>query len=205
MRLFKLFNTLILFCVLSVFVSAATSNRTISFQGYLTDTSGKVHEGNVSMGFAFYNQQTGGQLLFQYNVINDVTVFEGNYTTKIELSPDQIDAITNVNNVWIEVKVNSVAMPRIEMNAAPYALFVKGIKYDASNDIVMIGYSSPDIVTANSVNTGGLVVEKYIAIGGGSAENGTVYLNSSGTTAQIDGKVSVNVVTAKQVFGAIWN
>ncbi|MDR2428184.1 MAG: hypothetical protein LBD62_00060 [Candidatus Margulisbacteria bacterium] len=211
MRLFKLFNTLILFCVLSVFVSAATSNQTISFQGYLTDTNGNMHEGSVNMGFIFYNNITGGTALSNItgaNANKEVTVFEGNYTTKIELSAGEIDKITSASDVWIEVSVNGTAMsPRIEMIAAPYAMFVKGIKYDAKNDTVMIGYSSPDIVTANSGKNdknGDLVVENYIAIGGGAANEGTVYLNSN-TVARIDGDVKTNVVTANQVFGAVWN
>jgi hypothetical protein len=215
MRPFKLFNALILFCVLTAFVGAAAtnaiSNRTISFQGYLTDNSGKAEQGAVDMGFKFYNEKVEGSPTI--NTYDNgrgkrVTVFNGNYTTKIELTEDEVAKIAKQENLWIEVVVNGKAMsPRIEMIPAPYAMLVKGIKYDAVNDTVMIGYRGAGIVTANS-GKGGLVVEDSIVFGaqkpGGLSDGVGLYLNSN-SNARIDGDVEANFVTANQVFGAIWN
>ncbi|MDR1323800.1 MAG: hypothetical protein LBK68_05100 [Candidatus Margulisbacteria bacterium] len=222
MRSLKLFSALILFCVLTIFVSAdhytIPSDKIISFQGYLTDKNGKAYTGTVFMKFKFYyNSDTNSsQESFFTSSSQEVTAFDGNYTTKIDLEKDYntiINNMTSTNDLWIEVWVDDHRMtPRIEMTAAPYAMLVKGIKYDAVNDVVMIGYpSSKDIsVIGNSDSkmVGGMVVENYISIGDdvgtGTTPQGNLYIHGS-NTAYFDGDANVNKVEAGKVFGAIWN
>jgi hypothetical protein len=212
MRSFRLFYTLILFCVLTVFVNAdtLTSNQTISFQGYLTGQQAKMHQGMVKMRFRFYEAEAVNPFLhvpIPEIVPLTVNVFEGNYTTKIELSSKDVESIAEKDGVWIEVVIgeigNEVAMsPRIEMTAAPYAMLVKGLKYDAVNDVVIIGF--PNIPTANPGSAGGLVVSGSVLIGGAAAKQNGIGLYVDGTV-RIDGNVTTNTVSADQVFGAIWN
>jgi hypothetical protein len=212
MRPFKLFNALILFCVLTAFVSgAADSNKTISFQGYLTNTDGTPYQGTVKMSFKFCSDKNGTNLNFTNaaTIERDVTIFNGNYTTKIALDAADVEKIAKQENLWIEVIVNGTGMtPRIEMISAPYAMLVKGIKYDAVNDTVMIGYNSEPVTAAYSGNStsdkngGGLVVKSFIGINKNKDGTGGLYIAAP---SKIEGDVTVNSVTATQVFGAIWN
>ncbi|MDR1113887.1 MAG: hypothetical protein LBL50_02215 [Candidatus Margulisbacteria bacterium] len=208
MRSFRLFHALILFCALTVFVNAdtPTSNQTISFQGYLTGQQTKMYQGGVTMNFKFYKDADGINTIetnLQHGTVR-VNVFEGNYTAKIELSPEEIGKIIVENDAWIEVSIDGTPMkPLIEMTAAPYAMLVKGFKYDAIHDTAILGF--PNTPTANPGSPGGLVVENKVLI---NATNGTA-LEDKGLyvagTVQIDGNVTTNTVSANQVFGAIWN
>ncbi|MDR1452397.1 MAG: hypothetical protein LBJ25_00270 [Candidatus Margulisbacteria bacterium] len=212
-KLFNLFNALILFCVMTVFVSAdspqsSLSNRTISFQGYLTNSSGSTEEiSAVSMNFLFYENAEGGNPLYTKGEDTRVTIFNGNYTAKINLDTiAKVEALASASALWVEVWVDGVSMnQRIEMIAAPYAMLVKGIKYDAVNDTVMIGYHEKEDVSA--ISTGGMVVKNYISIGGevegSSLMPGTLYIRNG--TARFEGNVSINMISANAVYGAIWN
>ncbi|GBR74430.1 hypothetical protein NO1_1605 [Candidatus Termititenax aidoneus] len=197
MRSLKLFSALILFCVLSVFVNAAVySNNTISFQGFLRDEAKDPLTGAVAMDFNFYD---GSLRKFTVSV-RDVVVFNGNYTAKINLSSTNIDTIKSAADLWIEVVVDTKPMtPKIQMTAAPYAMLVKGLKYDVKNDTVILGY--PNIVTANSDSAGGLVMQGKMLIG--TDDRGrSIDVNGE---VRVEGNVTTNTLTGTAVYGAIWN
>lgn len=190
--------------------------------------------GIVSMGFKFYaGKDSSGELITLDTArnIREVTVFNGNYTTKIEFTEDEILALNNNNEVWIEVYVSkngsttgimtdgNKLTPRIQLNAVPYALAVRGVYYDALNDIVKLGegYQSVtanypytntkniQLATINDNRRGGLVIQGQVGICTANPTS-NARLHVAGDVA-VTGNVFVpsGWVSANKVYGAVWN
>jgi hypothetical protein len=234
MRLSRIWLVLVVMLGIAL---AAQTNNSISFQGYLTDNNSMPYMGAVRMGFKFYDGNTDtSSELFQATdgKVRDVTVFNGNYTTKIEFSDPEINTLNAAADVWIEVYVasntnvewstlsnnNNKLTPRIQLNAVPYALAVRGVYYDSANDIVKLGRGYQPIakninisVSNNSINVdspktrdprnGGLVVQGRVGIGTPSPN----YKFHVAGNAHVTGNVkSVSgMVSANKVYGAVWN
>jgi hypothetical protein len=235
MRLSRIW--LVLGLALGLALAAPQTNNSISFQGYLTDNNSMPYMGAVKMGFKFYTSSAENATEI-FNTTDgkarEVTVFNGNYTTKIEFTDEEINSLNAASDVWIEVYVasNSAAswseldnginklIPRIQLNAVPYALAVRGVYYDSANDIIKLGRGYQPItkninisVTNNTVivgtppmgdaRRGGLVVQGRVGIGTTSPNYkfhvaGDVHV--TGNVRSTSSKVSAN-----KVYGAVWN
>ena len=235
----KIGRLLLILCFTIGIVFAANSDETITFQGYLTDNKNEPYMGTVKMGFKFFptSNKTTTTEIFPSGLTNErmrnVTVFNGNYTTKINFTQSEITAMNALDDIWVEVYVTtntSIAITnlfadaykldsRIQMSAVPYALSVKGLYYDSVNDVVMHGdkdtFVKNGAVSVNSNTKGGLLVQGSVGIGITSTTvNGTAYKlavsnanNTSFDAVRVTGNVIVKsgMVSASMVYGAVWN
>ena len=252
----KIGKVLLILCLMagvivaSVSLPSVPSDQTITFQGFLTESNNSPHQGEAVMGFRFFNHPTDAEdaneifklgtywdsfsigTYDQSRNIRKITVFNGNYTTKIHFSLDEISIMNISEDIWVEVYVTTNTTDivtdelllvadhklntRIQLNAVPYALSIKGLGYDSARDMVMLGYKNTDIVTGNNSNPrGGLVVSGRVGIGGPNINpnnNNLQLFVSSATYSTIPSVMATgNVmvpqgrVSANRVFGAVWN
>lgn len=103
-------------------VIATTVGDSISYQGQLTDPStGDPLDGTYTMGFQFYDAQSGGTMLWDSGP-QSVSVDSGLFN--VELDVDQDDF--NGQALWLEVAVGSETLtPRQELLPVPYALSLR--------------------------------------------------------------------------------
>ncbi|MDM8543868.1 hypothetical protein QUF90_22565 [Desulfococcaceae bacterium HSG9] len=115
-----------------VSVAWSAPPTTISYQGFLTDSSGNPITSSVDMNVGFYNIVSGGTSIYT-ETHSGVTVSAGQFnillgggTSPSGAFPDFTDAL------WIAVTVAGQTMsPRIPMSAVPYARFAFSVA-DAS-------------------------------------------------------------------------
>lgn len=148
---------LVLLFVISSFVFAINSNRTITFQGRLIDSIGspvngtrkmmfKIHgtsEGNtkfihtIASGSPGYNDPNqDGFLNNKDNQYKHTTICnDGNYAAEIALTPEQVAVLNSFQDAYLEIFVGNasdvtpfdIMSPRIHLSASPYALTAKQI------------------------------------------------------------------------------
>jgi hypothetical protein len=206
------------------FLLATNSNNTITFQGYLTNIDGSGVFGDRYMGFILYGVQTGGTPIvnaFPYSEIayRKVTVYNGNYATKINLSDAALTILNSSPEVWVAVYVSNsegagdptgvaqyLMSPRIQLTATPYATNVRGVNYNATNHTVKLGSDAAYLATAAQSNANeGLLVQGNVGIGttdptakldvrGNVSANGTVFFGNKLTVASGGSTITGNVV-----------
>ena len=116
---------------------------TISYQGYLTDTSGNALDGSVSITFSLYNVATGGSALwFQTQT---VLVNQGVYSVVLGggSTPKPV-ALPFDEQYWLGVKVDTdnEMIPRQALTSVPYALNARSIiAYDNNNQFLGIAFN----------------------------------------------------------------
>ncbi|MDR1997963.1 MAG: hypothetical protein LBQ83_06540 [Candidatus Margulisbacteria bacterium] len=191
------------------------TNNSITFQGYLADSNTSLpYKGTVSMGFRFYDAATNGSKFITDRRARSVPVFNGNYSTKISFSDDEIKKLNGEDDIWIEVYVDRLAgsdpyqtgnklNPRIQLNAVPYALSVRGVYYDSANDVVMLGSNYAGATVGVGTMKGGLLVQGRVGIG---TENPEQQLHVNGNVRVLGNVIDINGrVSATQIYGAVWN
>ena len=96
---------------------AATIGDAITYQGFLTDDSGKPLSGAFSMRFEIYNAVAQGDLLWESGTI-EVTVLDGLFAARLEIEID----IFNGEELWLSQIVEGERLtPRQEILPAPMA------------------------------------------------------------------------------------
>lgn len=152
---------------------AALSNDSFTFQGYLTDSSGAPVFGSRYMAFKIYDSRTGGNELASIDP-RSVTVYNGNYATKIKFTnTSELNKLNQAEDAWMQVWVKADSIvdviapqnamnPRIQLTSVPYALNTRGIYYDNENKRIGIGTKNPTTmldVAGNVNSTGGKIQE----------------------------------------------
>jgi hypothetical protein len=109
---------LALCAVMPFFLGAQTSPR-ISIQGTLKDANGTaVADGNYTVTFRLYNQETGGTHLWQEEAT--VEVVGGIYSHYLG-SVQALDAANFANTLYLGIRIGSFELtPRTELTYAPY-------------------------------------------------------------------------------------
>ena len=126
-----LFRPLLLVLVVfgaALLVTACGPDRTLGYQGRLTDASGNPINGTVSMTFKLFTQSTGGSA--QFTETQNVTVSNGLFNAGIggntangTYGLDGIDPALFAQPLWLEISVNGQALsPRQKLGGAPYAM-----------------------------------------------------------------------------------
>lgn len=201
-------------------VSLNTDN-TIAFQGYLTDASGRPYFGSVYIDFVFYDTEfptdnvtanndhriipTSNNLSYMNR---KVAVYNGQYATKLALPNIVMSQINANKDVWVEVYVNrssdtnvitteNVMLPRVQLNAATYALAVKGLYYyeGNNNNVLKIGKGFQDKQPVSANN--GLIVSGNVGIGTSDAALARLVISrddtpNSAKNMYVQGSVTVN-------------
>ena len=109
--------------VLSLTVNAqhAPGAPALTYSGFLED-SGVPVSGARLIGLSLFAQQSGGSVLCQ---IPQAQLDVSNGHFHVPLNDATCDtAIKNNAQVWVEVRIGSVAMPRTRIGSVPYALSV---------------------------------------------------------------------------------
>jgi hypothetical protein len=105
---------------------------TINYQGHLTDSGGNPLDGTYDMEFRFYDSATGGSQVGSTITKNDVTVTNGLFSVKLDVSQSGFYG----QGSWLEVKVEGETLsPRQEILPVPYAMSLKpGAVIDGEED-----------------------------------------------------------------------
>jgi len=184
------------------------TDNTISFQGYLTDAGGRPYFGNVYMDFVFYDTATPNEDVTENEthmivkpgggMTRPVAVYNGLYATKMAVTGPVLSHINANKDVWVEVYVsrtdpgkntiitpNNVMLPRVQLNAASYALAVKGLYFNETTNTLKIGEGFQSV---NANASGGLVISGNVGIG----------------VAIADTNMPVSTNTARLVLGKVF-
>ena len=158
MRVFK--NPLVkkyllisLIAVIGILLGACSGlNPQFTYQGVLTDASGNPYNGDVTITYSLYNEETGGTAL--YSETETVTVTDGRFDSVVGpsgtvsgLSPDDLSQA-----LWIELTIGNgtiteTLQPRQRLYGAPYAFTLM-----------------PGAVISDTFNTGILGTDRVQAI-----------------------------------------
>ncbi len=91
----------------------------ISYQGKLTDSTGKiVPDDTYSMQFKLFDAPTGGNLLWDSGAMS-VSTSGGVFT--VQLQTITSSTLTKPD-VWLETTVTGKQIPRVKLSSAPFAL-----------------------------------------------------------------------------------
>ena len=137
---------------------ATDSNKAINFQGYLTDKNGQPVFGQRFMGFAVYPVLAGGTAIATPSPasslgVRPVTIYNGNYSTKLEFTDAQLTAIGAAGSgAWLQVWVSTDTFaaadtakeltPRVQLATVPFAANVRGMTVDNAGNVSITGNMS---------------------------------------------------------------
>lgn len=136
---------------------------TITYQGRLTDASGKALTGTFNLTFQVWNDATAGIQLGSDIVLTGVSVKDGLFTVKLNVPHDAFDG----QSLWLQIIVNGQTLsPRQVLTAVPYALSLKPGASITSSGIDTIHFGN---------QAGGYAVEAW-------SRNNIAIVGSSGVT-----------------------
>nr|HPO64215.1 hypothetical protein [Candidatus Kapabacteria bacterium] len=99
--------------ILIIFISISSAfsqvPHKISYQGILTDIDGIALNGNYSIQFSLWDEETAGNLLWLE--VQQVTVNNGNFD--VYLGINNPIALQFDIQYWLEIVVNNSALPRV--------------------------------------------------------------------------------------------
>ena len=189
--------------------------RTISYQGMLTDASGKpVPDGNKNLTVSLYADASGGSPL--YSETQSVTVTKGIYTMIIG-SATPIPPTLSFDNAYflgVAIEGGTELAPRTALTSAPYALHA-ALADGASSNAVGIVRSLNNLSGALTLQGSGgttitsnghtLTISSSGSAGGGiqgiqSGDGTLTILNSAGPIADL--QISSNAITTKFIADA---
>jgi len=120
--------------LLPVVASAQEIPETLAYQGYLIDAEGNPVDGTVNLNFRLYDAATGGTALWAENQLG-VPVTGGVFSVHLGRETS-FEAMSFGRPLWLGVRVNggSEMTPRVALEAAPYALSVRGLSVTPVDD-----------------------------------------------------------------------
>jgi len=194
-------------CVLCLFAAllmavlpASAEQRTINYQGRLSNTDGTPADGTKAMEFAFFDVLTGGKPLEEFSEAQSVEVVNGVFNVLIgsQTSPDgvPISIFENYETVYLGVMIDRVELlPRKQIAWVPKAMVAEIARYAADAD-KLDGYNSTQfsLTTHNHdsqyVNAAGDTMTGNLDMNGNNIVNvGTI--TGSGGTLQISNNAEV--------------
>lgn len=120
-------NLILIVCVLIMLglsvCSLASVPLTITYQGKLTDEAGVPMTGTKQMKFSLWNASLSGSKLWEEPVgsTRSVEVLDGLFTVLLGTSAPLSESVLN-GNVWLQVEIDGVALPRVQVVSAPFAV-----------------------------------------------------------------------------------
>ncbi len=113
--------------ILIIFISISSAfsqvPHKISYQGILTDIDGIALNGNYSIQFSLWDEETAGNLLWLE--VQQVTVNNGNFD--VYLGINNPIALQFDIQYWLEIVVNNSALPRVMLASSPYSFISKTV------------------------------------------------------------------------------
>jgi hypothetical protein len=160
--------------------------ETLSYQSYMTDTDGVPVDTTVSMTFALFDVEEGGEALWT-ETQEDVVVSGGVLSTTL----GQVESLFSLvfdRPLWLEATFNvpgkrAVDGPRMPLDAVPYSMGTRGFRYDRASLNIVAGYEG------NSIETGA----SKATIGGGGTLDGENTIDAGGSGGTIAGGYGHNV------------
>ncbi len=160
----------ILFVVQKTMMTQAAPgiNKTINFQGKMTDDQGlNVADGNYQFVFQLYTLSSGGSSTWSETVNIDVTdgIFHHNLGSSTAL-PGSVDF--NTDNIFLGITFNSdpdgEMSPRIQLTASPYAFNADRLDGLDASDFLQL---SPSVAQTGDIDiTGSITAGGSLSIGG---------------------------------------
>ncbi|GBR76967.1 hypothetical protein NO2_1433 [Candidatus Termititenax persephonae] len=186
------------------------SDNTIQFQGYVTDSKNRPYFGIATIDFAFYDREIGGTPIITKGAISrPVSIYNGNYATKLSLPDEVLSKLNKESNIWVEVyfsKGNSsktdALEPRVQLNSAPYAFALRGFYYDITKDMLGFGNYTP------ASGSGGFVVSGNVGIGTHNPTGAKLHVAGSARftgNIGVTGTVNLPGKDTVKVYGGAWN
>jgi hypothetical protein len=185
----------VLFAVLPIQAAVPTQ---VSFQGYLTDSTGvPVPDGDYSMQFYLFDAPTGGSQLWNPNAgeAQTVTVAGGIYQVQLGAVQPLDSSVFDGGVAWLEVVIDGETLsPRQLITAAAYAL--------KAGDADTLGGNTVGNLDARYVQPGEASVVTSTMIADGAVTAADLGTNSVGASQIAAGAVGSSEVAADSLTAA---
>jgi hypothetical protein len=157
--------------------------ETLSYQSYMTDSNGVPVDTTVGMTFALFDVDEGGEALWTES--QDAVVVSGGVLSTTLGQVESLFGIVFDRPLWLEATFDvngqrAAEGPRMPLDAVPYSMGTRGMRFDRGFLNLVEGYSGNSIETGASIAT----------ISGGGTLNGRNEIGASGVAATIGGGYS---------------
>lgn len=182
--------------------AAASSQTTINYQGYLTDSNGSAVNDTLEMSFRLYSVESGGTALWT-ETQSSVAVSNGLFSVLLgSVTQIPLDIFTNNTDLWLGIAVGTDGemSPREKIASAPYAMIANvpdgSITQDKLADSAVTSSKiSTDAVGSSEVANDSLTANDLAADSVGSSEiaNGAVKTNELADNSVTIQKISSTI------------
>lgn len=174
--------------------AAAGINKTINFQGKMTDDNGlNVADGNYQFVFSLYTVSSGGSATWTETVNLDVAdgIFHHALGSDTAL-PGSVDF--NTDNIFLGITFNSdpdgEMTPRIQLSASPYAFNADQLDGLDAEDFVQL---SPSVAQTGSIDITGSISAGSATLSGDISINGGDITSSGALNIQPNAGSSLSI------------
>jgi hypothetical protein len=195
-------SCLLLFLANSRVIAAAFPSETpLHYSGQLTDAAGTPQLGVRDFLFEMYSSNLGGSLLCS-SVFSSVDLTAANGNFRLPLPQECADAVAQVGEVFAQVTVGTVTLPRQKIGAVPFAVSARESQRANTADVstttltVADGAVSTAALVDGSVTPAKAPFAPIILTRNGQIQNpriffGTGSLTASGQTTTATGTISI--------------
>jgi hypothetical protein len=158
---------------LLLLAGSAYAQRTVSYQGYLTDDAGTpVTQTDLAVDFGLFDVAVGGTSLWAESQTVDVE--DGIFTTALGQNTPFPPTLDFNQALYLELTVDGTALtPRVLLRAAPSALSIPGVHARPDQDFVGINRE-------NRIGSEYFGVRAPVFTSGTSAAYGGMYMETAG-------------------------
>jgi hypothetical protein len=162
--------------------------QTMSYQGYLTNSSGLPITGTLAAEVSLWNSEAAGQSLWQERVLLEVS--QGNFSVELGKSNPMSRSLFDGSNRWLQVAIdNEILTPRKQILAVPTAMYAENASlFNGMSTESFYLRSQADDHTKNKIDA--------YALGGVGAAN---YLTKPLGDALYVGRNTINTVNSEMI------
>jgi hypothetical protein len=131
-------------------IAMASVPKTLTYQGYLTDSQGKAMVGTSSIVFSLYKEKTGGTVLWTETLT--VALQDGHFTVVLGASKAMSVALFQQNPtlyLGVQVEQDPEMTPRTPLTSVPFARVSQSLAPGASIDVSGLKVGGKSVIDTN--------------------------------------------------------